>query len=199
MHNFNLTSTPTASQSATNLSILEESCNNNSYSYWVDANGITDAALASSALLIAPTSTDPSSWTLTNGVTSGVCFYVRRHNDWKYGSFDLNVHWSTNANSGNVLFSATAAPITHQTAFPTPSACNFTVAVGDRLFPTLNLLSSAALRQASLIERSKMGIYVILSRIGGDAADTNTGDVSIYGIELIYNESKRVIGDAIKK
>lgn len=199
MHNFNLTTVPTASQNVTNLSILEESCNNNSYSYWFGANDLFDSGAARFATFVTGTSSVPAHWLLVNANSSGIGAYIRRHQDWKYGSFDFKVHWSSSASSGNVVFYATAEPTTALSAFPSATNCSFTVAAGTADIPQVDTLMSASLRQESLIERSKMGIYVRLSRIGGDAADTNAGDIAIYGIELVYNEAKRVIGDAIKK
>jgi hypothetical protein len=199
MHNFNLTSIPTPQQSVTNLSILEESCNNNSYSHWVGASVLHDNGSGTFATYVAATSTTPEHWKLVNAATSGVGFYVRRHSDWEYGSFDLNVHWSTDVGLNNVVMSVTATPFISGSTVPAVTDCPFTVAAGIRNAIVVTKLSSAALRQSSLIDRSKCGIYVRLSRVGADGSDTNTGDVSIYGIELVYNEAKRVIGDTIKK
>lgn len=158
-----------------------------------------DGGAATFSKFSAASSTTPVSWVLIDGVTSGVGCYIRRHGDWLDGSFDLKVHWSTDANGGNVVFSATIEPTTEQVAFPTATACDFTVVVGTQLLPKLSTLMSASLRQESLIGRQHMGVYMRLNRVGGDAADTNTGDVSIYGIELVYNERKRVVGSTIKR
>lgn len=197
MHNFNLTPIPTASQNVTNLSILEESCNNNSYSHWVDINSMTDAALASSALLIVPTSTTPGAWELPNAVTSGVCFYVRRHGDWKLGAFDLKVH-AYGGGTGNVVYNASITNVIDSTAFASPTTCSFD-AVAYTTSPKVCTLLSSALRVSSSIDKRHVGSYVVLMRVGANGSDTLASSVYITGVELIYNETKRVVGETIKK
>lgn len=199
MHNFNVSSNPTVSQSVTNLNILEESCNNNSYSHWVNALGLYDTAGATFASFITGANRVPPHWLLTDGNASRIGFYVRRHGDWKYGSFDVVIYWSTSAANNNVLFGVKVDRFNETDGVVAGTQEDTVVAAGAVDTIKMTKLISAQVRQDSLIDRSYSGIYVHVARTGGDALDTNTGDVSIYGIDLIYNESKRVIGDAIKK
>jgi hypothetical protein len=199
MHNFNLTTIPTASQSVTNLSILEESCNSNSYSYWVSAGDLYDDGSTVFSGFNTGTSTVPSHWLLRNGGSSGVGFYIKRHNDWKYGSFDIRPHWSSTVANGIVKMLVKVDTFTQGSAATAGSSVAQLFTVGSANVINTTLMQNSATRIDSLTDRSKIGLYFHLQRDGSAILDTNTGDVGIYGIELIYNEVKRVIGDAIKK
>ncbi len=199
MHNFNVSGNPSASQNVTNLNILEESCNNNSYSHWVNALGLYDTSGATFASFITGVNRVPPHWLLTNGNSSSVGFYVRRHGDWKYGSFDVVVHWSTSVASNNVYFGVKVDRY-REVDIVIPGTSKATaVAAGAVDAIKMTRFVSSEVRIDSLVDRSCSGIYVHVSRDGGNVLDTNTGDVSIYGVDLIYNETKRVIGDIIKK
>lgn len=200
MHNFVVDGKLTEPQMHTNMDVLERNCNADFYSVWRDAIQLEDAAFGSSATYVTATASLPAHWTLADSVNSGVSFYVRRHPTWLHGGFDIKVHWSTDAKGGGVRFGVDVNPVTNGGTWDSFSTSGFTVtsasAGASLLF--VDTLSSTDLKRACRVDPSHVGYHVTLRRTGSNAEDTNTGTVSLYGIELLYVEGKRNTGGTVK-
>lgn len=197
MHNFIVSATPSAIQQATNMSVLESACSSDMYSHWLSAEMLSEGGHASAAIYTAATLSSPSYWALADGVTSGVGAYIRRHHEWKSGAFKLKVHWASDATGGAVRTGADIAPVSEETTLPafavTKVATVDAPAVADTIVVTE--LSSSALSLRSAISREHCGLVIGFRRAGGHGDDTNTGTVKVFGIELIYTESRHNVGD----
>lgn len=193
MHNLVVGGGLSDSQQSSNIDIINTACDSDHYTYFFSPEALAEGGFASAATYGANTSTSPSLWVLANAVTSGVKGFVRRHKEWKHGYFLIRLYWRSNVASNNVLFSVAVDPIVPSEAFAT-SLTNFTVAASATATGMkVTELNSAALAAASQVTPENLGVMVVVSRVGGDALDTNTGDVYIYGIEIEYVEAKRML------
>lgn len=199
MHNFVVDGKLTEPQMHTNMDVLERNCNADFYSVWRDATQLEDAAFGSSATYVTATGSVPAHWELADTVLSGVSFYVRRHPAWLSGGFDIKVHWSTNPKAGDVRWGIDINPVVSGGTFGSFSGAGVTASpagAADTL--TVSTLSSSDLKGICIVDPSHLGYHVLLRRTGNGVADTNTGTVSLYGIELLYVEGRRNTGGTVK-
>ena len=196
MHNFSTTSAQTEPVLSNNMAIIETAYNNEAYHYWVGAPGMEDAGDTSSptyrvGLLATGV---PAHWRMDNAVNSSVSFYVRRHGEWRDGVLYTTPHYSTTAVDGDIRWRVTITPIVNST-LSTPSVVGFTTSPPSAtgVITTSNLVS-ADMSAESAVNPSHIGVLVTIGRQGGGAADTNTGVLYLYGVDLVYKESRRVVG-----
>lgn len=125
---------------------------------------------------------------------SGVCFYVKRHGEWKDGVLSVIPHYSVDASGGSIVWKVTISKITDLSTASTTST------EITRLAPTVaNVITTADLSDSlasptSVIDGRHIGVMVSLGRVCDAAGDTNGGEVKLYGVELVYKESRRVVG-----
>lgn len=194
MHNLNVGSQLTPAQEHANWTIVEQACSRDIYSYWLNAEMLSDGGHAAAATYTAATLTMPSYWLCADAVVSGVTAYVRRHEEWKAGSFKIKLHWTSDVAGDSVRIGTGVVPVTPAAAYPSlqlyanlpngPSVANYVL---------VNEFNTDGLSQMSAIDLSHCGVRVDIRR--GTAGDTNTGNVKIFGVELIYFETKRVVGE----
>lgn len=195
MHNLNMGSQLTQAQERTNWSTIENACSKDMYSYWLNAEMLGDGGHAAGATYVVATLSGPSYWALADCVVSGVAAYVRRHAEWKAGSFKVKVHWTSDAAGDNVRFGACVAPVQEDAAYPTYSVMlgNTVAGPGTANYTQVTEFNESTLAVGSAIDPADVGVMVGLRR--ATSGDTNTGIVKIFGIELIYFETQRVVGE----
>lgn len=198
MHNYTVAQNASPTQLLANMAILEQAVSNDIYSYWFNAEMLGDGGHASGATYTAATLSSPSYWALADGVTSGITGYVRRHGEWRCGVFKVKVHWSSSVAGNAVRLGVDVVPVLENAAAPT-----FAVTVAKTVdapatanHTKVTEFTTSPLSERSAMDASKCGVIVSVRRAGGNAADTNTGTVSVYGVELLYVESKHVVGSA---
>lgn len=196
MHNFNTTNVQSESALSTNMQIIDTALDNEIYHYWACAAMLEDCGDTASPTYRTGDFTIgiPSHWRFADGVSSGVCIYVRRHPEWRNGVLGVVAHYSTTAIDGDVRWRATITPIKDNT---TPTATTIGLAKSPPLSTgkiTTVELKDSTMSESALIDPSHIGILVSVGRNGGAASDTNTGVVWLYGIDIIYRETKRVVG-----
>lgn len=198
MHNLVMAGNPTDAQHISNIEVMVRSIDHEIYTYHFNAEMLGEGGFASAATYAAGgTSASPGRWELANAVTSGVKGFVRRHHEWRDGFFSINIYWRTTATGGSVVFSVCVDPVVASDAFAITES-QFTVpAPAVAAGMKVTNLTSASLALASRINASNLGVIAIVSRVGGDAADTNTGTVNIYGVEIVYQEARRMVGGGV--
>lgn len=196
MHNFSTTGSQAEPTLSNNMSIIETAYNNEAYHYWVNAAGMEDAGdTASPTYRIGDIATGrPAHWRFANAVNSSVSFYVKRHAEWRDGVLSLLATYSTSAVDGDIRWRVTVTPITNL-SLVVPTVVGFTsAALASTGSITTYEMSSADLAVYSQVNPSHIGVLVTVGRQGGGAADTNTGVLYLYGVDLVYKESRRVVG-----
>jgi len=193
MHNFSTTGYAADSVMASNMGIINQGFDNVLYQHWVNASEMDDMQdAATPSYFLGSIGTYPPYWRLQDGKSAAVGFYVPRNKEWRCGSFSLVVHYSVSVGGGDISWKARVTPVTNNAA---PSATLVTFAESApataSVFASKELIS-ADLSASSQIDASHVGVLVSLGR--GDT-DTNTGNVHIYGIELVYREARHVVGD----
>jgi len=198
MHNFTVSGNPSISTLNANVNILERSCDSGFYHHWSSAADLDDGGGAAAPTRVAGTLNQlPPCWSLQNAATTRVASYVPKHGAWSNGGFELVVHYGTTITGGNFYVAYTVEPVKSATAvnttalkfeLPAPSA---TGVIHKKSF------HSAELNTMSAIDNRHMGVLYSFGRIGGDALDTATGALLVYGVELIYHESVRVVGGKV--
>lgn len=194
MHNFTVSGNPSISTLNANLNILERSCDSGFYHHWSSAADLDDGGSTAPTRVAGTLNQLPPSWSLQNAATTRVASYVPRHQTWANGAFELVVHYGTTITGGNFYVAYTVEPMEPGVAV------NVTALKFELPAPTstgvINKKSfhSAELNSMSAIDKRHMGVLYSFGRIGGDALDTATGALRIYGVELIYHESVRVVG-----
>jgi len=194
MHNFSTTGYANDSVMASNMGIIETGFNNIVYRHWVGASGLEDMQAGSTpSYFLGLAGTYPAYWRLQNAATTGVGFYVTRSPEWRNGSFSVVVHYAVSVAGDDIQWRVRVTPIVNMAA---PSS---TVVSSVQNAPsTTNVFTSVELAVASLsnssqINASHVGVMVEVGR--GGLSDSNTGDAYLYGIELVYKETKHVVGD----
>lgn len=195
MHNLNVGSLLTKSQEHTNWATIENACSRDIYSYWLNAEMLGEGGHAAAATFTVATLTGPSYWALADGVVSGVAAYVRRHEEWRAGSFKVKVHWTSDVAGDNVRFGVCVAPVQEDAAYPTFSVMlgNTVAGPGTANYTQVTTFNASALSVGSAIDLADVGVMVGVRR--ATSGDTNTGTVKIFGVELIYFETQRVVGE----
>lgn len=194
MHNLNVGSQLTRSQEHTNWAVIENACSRDMYNYWLSAEMLSDGGHASAATYTVATLTMPSHWVLPDAVISGVTAYVRRHEEWKAGSFKIKLHWTSDVAGNSVRIGTGVVPVEPDTTYPALQLyANLPGGPGVADEITVTEFNTSGLSVMSAITPLHCGVRVDIRR--GTAGDTNTGDVKIFGVELIYFETQRVVGE----
>lgn len=197
MHNLVLAGNPTDAQHISNIEVMSRCIDHEIYTYHFNADMLSEGGLAAAATYSAGASTEPSRWALVNASTSGVKGFVRRHHEWRDGFFSVNLFWRNTVASGNVALSVCVDPIVASESFAL-SASSFTMPISSvTAGMKMTELTSASLAAASRVNANNLGVLVSVSRVGGDAADTNTGSLYIYGVEIVYHEARRMVGGGV--
>ena len=196
MHNFSTTGSQAEPTLSNNMAIIETAYNNEAYHYWVSAPDMEDAGdTASPTYRTGSIATGiPAQWRFADGVTASVGFYVKRHGEWRDGVVSVVPHYSSTATGNAFRWRVSVVPIVNLTS-PSVTTVGLTMngpTVANAI--TTVDLSSASLTPTSQITPAHVGVYVTVGRSGGNAADTNTGVLYLYGVDLVYKESRRVVG-----
>lgn len=196
MHNLNTTNVQSDSVLGTNMQVVDAALDSVAYEVWVNASGLEDAGDAASPTYgVGDLTTGlPAQWRLANGVTSSVCAYVKCNSQWKNGLVGVTPHYSSTVSGGNIVWKVTIVPIKNLTV-PTSTSVSLTKSapVTASVITTVDLKDNTLSNYAS-IDPSHIGVLVCVGRVGGDVADTNTGVVYIYGLNIVYRELTRVVG-----
>lgn len=195
MHNFYVTGNTSISMLNTNMNLLEKACDGGFYKVWSSAADLDDGGAASAPTRVAGVLNQlPPSWSLQNAATTRVCGYVPRFVGWENGAFSMTVHYGTTVVGGDIAFRCVVLPIKADVAANT-SAIQ-TVVAAPAATGTISTVTfhTAALNTMSAINSSHIGVMFSIGRAGADAADTCTGAIRIYGVELTYHEIKRATG-----
>lgn len=196
MHNFSTTGSQAEPVLSNNMGIIETAYNNEAYHHWVNASEMEDAGDAASPTYRTGTMSPvvPAHWRLANGVISSLCFYVKRHGEWKDGVLSVVVHYSSTVAGNDIRWRVSVVPITDLTTptITTIGQAKAAPTVVD-VITTVDL-SSSLLTPTSQINTGHIGAYITVGRTGNGATDTNTGVVYVYGVDLVYKESRRVVG-----
>lgn len=200
MHNYIVSSSLSPAEEQTNRTILESAVSYDMYNHWLSAEMLSDGGHAAAATYSSAALSLPSGWLLADAVTSGVAAYVRRHQEWRSGAFKVRAHWMSDVSGGAVRFGCCVFPVSIDTVYPT-----FAVSVGNNVdgpasanqVQVTEFLASA-LTSTSMVNASNCGVMIGFRRAGANAADTNTGTVRLLGLELVYLEDKRQVGNVFR-
>lgn len=193
MHNFSTTGYAADSVMASNMGIINQGFDNVVYRHWINASEMDDMQdTFSPSYFLGSVGAYPPYWRLRDGFATSVGCYVPRNREWRCGAFGLVVYYSVSVGGGEISWKARITPVTNNAA-PSATLVSFTEnAPSTASVFTSKELISASLSASSQIDASHVGVLVSLGR--GDT-DTNTGNVHIYGIELVYREARHVVGD----
>lgn len=196
MHNLNTTNVQSDSVLGTNMQVVDAALDSVAYEVWVNASGLEDAGDTASPTYRTGdlTTGRPAQWRLANGVTSGVSAYVKRNSQWKHGLVSVTPHYSSTVSGNSIVWKVTIVPIKNLTA-PTATSVSLTKdgPATASVITTVDLKDSTMSKYVA-IDPSHIGVLVCVGRVGGDAADTNTGVVYLYGLNIVYRELTRVVG-----
>lgn len=195
MHNLDTNPRQNVSEVSANLALLETGLDSCSYETWCPATALEDAQLSVAATYMLGSKSMPSYWELLDGVYSGVCYYLKRSPVWYHGALSVEIHYTSDAASGDVVFDVQMSPVLDGEDFSTPISREVVATMGDTAnYPHSAMLDSTSIRTDSFLDASRMGMLVTVGRVGTSSDDTNTGDVKLFGINIIYHETKRTIG-----
>ena len=196
MHNFSTTNADKEPVLSNNMVIIETAYNNEAYHYWVSASDMEDAGdtVSPTYRIGAITTGVPPQWRFADAVTASVGFFVKRHGEWRDGVIGVVPHYSSTASGNAFRWRVSVVPIVNLTA-PLVTTVGLTMS-GPTVSGSITTvdLSSESLTPTSQITPAHIGVYVTVGRSGGNAADTNTGVMYLYGVDLVYKESRRVVG-----
>lgn len=196
MHNFSTTSVQTEAVLSNNMSLIETAYNNEAYHYWMSASDMEDAGdTASPTFRTGDINTGlPHHWRFADGVTASVGFYIKRHGEWKDGVLSVVPHYSSTATGNAFRWRVSVVPIAN---LENPSVAIVGLTKNGptvaNAITTVDL-SDSSISLTSQINTEHIGVYVTVGRSGGNVADTNTGVLYLYGVDLVYKESRRVVG-----
>lgn len=200
MHNYIDSGALTASQNASNISVIHEGAEHDFYSHFFSATDLDDGAYATAATLTGPAAqSDVWHWVLANAVRSGVQGYVRRHLEWKNGFFKIVIYYNSTATGGDIVWRYGVSPHVPGTAFAITHNQEAVAAPASTSGVYMQEFNNATLSGSSGVNHSNPSVMVTVSRVGNDASDTNTGDVNLYGIELIYREARSRVGGGVSR
>lgn len=194
MHNFSTTGYAADSVMASNMGIINQGFDNVVYRHWVNASEMDDMQDASTpSYFLGSVGAYPPYWRLQDGAVTSVGFYVPRSKEWRCGAFGLVVHYSVSVGGGTIVWRTRVTPVTDSAA-PSSTLVLFSenAPATANVFTSKELIS-ADLSDSSQIDGSHVGVLVSVGR--RDAGDTNAGAVHIYGVELVYRETRHVVGD----
>lgn len=193
MHNFSTTGASAEPVLSNNMSIINTAYDNEAYHHWVPASSLEDSGDTGIPTyhIGDMTSGTPPYWELVSGASTSVGFYVKRHGEWKDGVLSVTPHYSCSGTNGNVVWNVSMALVENLTT-PVPYSL-----VLSKLAPTVaNEITTVDLRDPSLspvsvINTKHIGVMVSL---GLSVTVESAGDVKLYGLDLVYRESRRVVG-----
>lgn len=194
MHNYKVTSDPTRAQLKTNLEVLGQAMDDDLYKIWVPASAMTDAALAASAVGTAASTVNniPYHWLLADAVTSGVNIVIPVHPQWKDGIYFVTVFYGVDGTSaGDIQWRIRSLEYANGDTFGA-----LTSAAPVKAAPTvadtmnkLDLTNSASTAGWMKLTPGEVAIQISIDRLGGNANDTNTDDVRLFGAIVNYKET----------
>ncbi len=127
---------------------------------------------------------------------SSVCFYVQRHGEWRDGVLSVVPHYSVDVAGGDIAWQLSVSRIAKLT---TPSLTTTEIVraapLAADVITTVDL-SDALVSPTSGIDKRYVGVMISVGRVCDSEFDTNDGEVKLYGVELVYKESRRVVGDS---
>ena len=125
---------------------------------------------------------------------SSVCFYVKRHGEWRDGVLSVVPHYSVDTIGGDIAWQMSISQITNLTAAsPVTTEIVRAAPVTANVITTVDL-GDALVSQTSGIDGRHIGVMISIGRVCDSVSDTNTGQVKIYGADLVYKEARRVVG-----
>lgn len=199
MHNFVLANAQAPENVYSNTLTLENCVNAAMYNYWVPAKDLELQAAAFVPTYYTANRTwtgEPAHWELAKvGGNVTLNYYVRRMPEWRNGFLIARIHYGVDTLGGSITWGVAFHPVTSGTAFtggftitgfPAPAALN--------AIYTQSLASSALTTGYCQINYSNIGAILRIQRRPTHAADTNLGDVRIYGVEIVYTEGRRDTG-----
>lgn len=194
MHNLALTGFENPSVMSNNMTVIDKALDSVAHRVWVGASSIDSMNSATFPTYhVGSSGVYGPRWNLPDGVTSEIGFYYPRNRDWIFGVLSLVVHYSASSTSGTIDWKVYITPITNLTVASgtgiTSSENSPTVANAI----TTKEFNTASIAATSEIGKEHVGVAVTIGRRG--ATDTNNGDVYIYGVELVYKEKRRTVGD----
>ena len=194
MHNLSTTNVQVESVASTNITVIDVGLDSVVYRHWCGAGALDDMAETGTPTYhIGNKGVYAPRWTLPNGVVSAVGFYAPRNPNWMFGAFSLLVHYDSSSTTGSIGWRLYVTPVV-----------NLVTAAGSVVSETLSSPTvanatttaefiTADLSSGSQIDKQHVGVVVAVGRDG--VTDTNNGDVNVYGIELIYREKRRMVGN----
>lgn len=194
MHNY-VNGRPTESQRGSNEGVIHDALENEVYTVFFSAMELEDGMWGFSPVYTLPSSDDaPTCWVISDSQLRGVHGVSRRHKEWRDGFFKIRIHYSVSDDTGNVYWRYGVGryspgedmSVTYiQEAVSVPSS---TKGIWVHEF------NNADLALASEVNDLHNTVMVSVGRNGADALDTNAGDVSLFGVELVYVEKRRMVG-----
>jgi hypothetical protein len=196
MHNFSTTGSQAEPTLSNNMAIIETAYNNEAYHYWVGASEMEDAGdTTSPTYRVGDITTGfPHKWRFADAFVCSVGFFVKRHGEWRDGVVSVVPYYSSTSASGAIRWRVSIVPIANLAApiVTTVGITKNSPAVTGAI--TSVDLSDATISLTSQVNTAHIGVYVTIGRSGTHADDTNTGVMDLYGVDLVYKESRRVVG-----
>lgn len=129
-------------------------------------------------------------------MSASVGFYVKRHGEWRDGVLSVTPHYSATVAGGNIRWQVSIAKVANLTASDvTTTGLTRLAPITSGVITSVDL-SDALVSPTSGVDKQYIGVMVSIGRDQDHADDTNTGDVHLYGADLVYKESRRVVGDS---
>lgn len=194
MHNFALTGFENSSVMFNNMTVIDQALDSVTHKIWVGATDLEDMTGAKAPTYHAGVAgVYGPRWGIADGEDCIVGFYTPRNRDWMFGVLSMVVHYSASSTSGTIGWSVYITPITNLTV-ASGTAVNITAdpptVASAATTKEFNTSEIAALSQ---VGKEHIGVVVGIGRNG--SSDANAGDVFIYGVELVYKEKRRMVGD----
>lgn len=195
MHNLDTNPRSTVSELSANLALLEAGLDEVSYNTWCPASVLEDAQVSVSPVYTLGSTNNPPYWAMPDASYTAVSYHLRRRSTWYLGALSVEAHYMVKSGGGDVCWHVGITPLVNATAVAAPTFREVVLAAGDTsTVPYVAILDSADIRIDSNIDQSRLSLLVTVGRLGTSVLDTNSGDVELNGINIIYHEAKRTIG-----
>lgn len=193
MHNLSLTSLDSESVLSNNMTVIDAALDSVTHRIWVGAPEIDDMNAGGFPLYsIGESGVRGPRWTLPDGDSCEVGAYIPCNRDWIYGVLSVVVHYAASSTSGNIDWFINISPVVDLTAASRSSVIETIAPPTVADVTTTATFNTASIASGSEVGKQHIGVVVSVGRRGG--SDSNSGDVYIYGFELIYKEKRRTFG-----
>jgi len=202
MHNLISRRTADKQRDRFNANLFEQSLSAQIYNRWLTAENFYDIATTPSASWDFPDNDNPPAWSFTGTGRRSVGLYVGRSREWRHGIVTFAPHLMFEDSSGDVVAYCMIIALKDLdliTAWPTSGTTYDKVitATGTpyQLYATPSSIYLSDNIWTAEVDDSTVGLQICFGRNGGDAADTNSGDLLFLGGWLKYIEGEKSIGE----